>query len=206
MLILNFVNIIFFKYFNPTIALLGMVGLLIFWIIKKEFVSEKFLQKLFWITLISIVIQSLYLSMTHILMWNSNAAGRAFLPPTMPWSYSLNYVFYHFCKRNVFTIVGSLILLFVVKFLNNKFKERFFYRQEPYLMSLGILWSPWPGGIVVFLSIVLVTFLIIQIINIFSFRKERISMLYLWLPCSLLSFFLTYAILNRIPIIQSLFI
>lgn len=77
--------------------------------------------------------------MTHILMWNSNAAGRAFLPPTMPWSYSLNYVFYHFCKRNVFTIVGSLILLFVVKFLNNKFKERFFYRQEPYLMSLGIL-------------------------------------------------------------------
>jgi hypothetical protein len=206
MLILSTLNNIFFKYLNPTIAFLSMVGLLIFWIIKKTPVNEKFLKRLFWIVLISIVIQSIYLSAVHILIWNSSPAGKAFLPPTLPWSYSLNYVFYHYCKRNLFTIISALILLFVVKFLNKRFEERFFYPQEPYLMSLGILWSPWPGGIVVFLGVVLITFLIIQIINIFSFKKERISMLYLWLPCSLLSFFITYAILNRIPIINSLFV
>ena len=205
MLLLNTVNNIIYRFLNPTIALLGMVGLLIFWIIKKRLPSIRVLKIFFWLVLISLLFQSLYLSIVHILAWKTSLIGKALLPPIAPQSYSLRYAFLHFWKRNLFTIIGSLIFVFSVNFLNKKFKERFFYQEEIYLMGLGLLWNPWPG-LVVFLLLTLISFLIIQIINIFSFKKERISMLYLWIPCSLLSFFITYAILRHIPYLNSLFI
>lgn len=205
MSVLTFFNVLFYNYFNPIIALLGMIGLLLYWIIKKHPASYKITKIIFWIVLASIIFQSLYLSITHILMWSATTTGRAFLPPLAPWSYSLHYVFIQYCKRNLFTILSSLLFVFVVNYLNKRFKERFFYKEEIYLMGLGLLWNPWPGLVVLIITL-LFTFLIIQVINLLFSKHKRLSMLYLWLPCSLLSFFITYAILRHIPFLNLLFV
>jgi uncharacterized protein YacL len=194
-----------YKLFNPTIAFISMAGLILYWIIKKRPASLKITKITFWTVLCSLIFQSLYLSILHLILWYNTPWGRALMPPVNPWSYSLHYVFVQYCKRNVFTIVGALLFMFIAYWFNKKYNEKFFYKEEIYLMGLSMLCNPWPG-LIVLLIIVLFTSLIIQIVNLFLTKHKRISMLYLWLPCSLLSFFITYAILKYIPILNTLFV
>jgi len=64
------------------------------------------------------------------------------MPPINPLSYSLHYVFVQYCKRNLFTIVGALLFMFITDLLNNKYNDKFFYKEEIYLMGLGMLCNP----------------------------------------------------------------
>jgi len=206
------INNFFFYYFNPALAFLSLGGLILFWIVRRRLPHIKIIQRVFYMNLWGLIIQSFYLIVAHIWLWSLNSFTKILLPPYTSWKYALNYSLFRFAWGNCFTIVFALFVIWVMEKMNKKFDERFFYPEEKWLCALGIITNPWPRCFV-FLILLLLTFLIIQTLNILrewkrnkKVKQERLSMLYLWLPISLLSFFISYAIVIYVPVLRDIII
>jgi hypothetical protein len=130
-------------------------------------------------------------------LWLASVPSKYLLPPHTPVSYFLNYGWQRFAKDDVFAIAAGAGLFLTIIILNRIFRERFFYKEEPYLAALGTFSLGWPNWIL-FLGLVLIPGVLFHLGRlgrdlIFSRRKDldfRVSFLYFWLPAAIAVFFL----------------
>jgi len=191
-----------FEVLRPALGLIILVGLLLYWILKKKLLKEKFLKLILYIFSGVIIFQSVFSTILNWWLWSQQGLTQRLLPPHSPISYVLKYSWQHYWFESIITILTAVIVFFGIYFLNKKFEKNLFYNEEKYLAALGILATGWPNCLI-FLSLVLFLGVILHLIS-FLFNKggNRLSLLYSWIPCALLVLLLNDIINKYIGINQ----
>lgn len=200
-IIINFISF----YFRPILSLLVLLGILVYFLSKKKFPSQKFLFYCLVIFSLILIFRSFLLSFLNWYFWSQKETTRYLLPPYNPISYVLKYSWYHYFFEVIITLVFGWLVFFFIKLFNNKFEGSLFYEEEKYLAALGILATGWPNCLIyLFLVLFLgVFFHLIRIVfNSLARAPFRLSLLYFWLPCSLIVLFLSGIINQYIGITQ----
>jgi hypothetical protein len=217
---MNWLGIFLFSILRPALGLIILAGLLIYWVLKKKLPSEKFLRTIFFVFIGIVAIRSLILTFLNYWLWTQELISQWLLPPYTPISYILKYSWQHYWFESVVSIFLGLIVFKGIYLFNKKFEGNLFYKEERYLAGLGILATGWPSCLV-FLSLVLFSGIIFHLFNIlFLFAKQkywmknqveknklrfdhiRLSLLYFWLPCALLTLLFSDIINKYIGISQ----
>jgi len=212
---------------RPALGLIILAGLLLYWILKKELLKEKFLKLIFYIFSSIIIFQSVFSTILNWWLWSQQGITQRLLPPHSPINYVLRYSWQHYWFESIVTIITAIIVFFGIYFLNKKFEKNLFYNEEKYLAALGILATGWPNCLI-FLSLVLFSGILFHLIilcfnsikqkkrredtvektiAISVFSKQfsepfRLSFLYFWLPCALLILLLGDIISKYIGVVQ----
>ena len=182
--LLNIFN--FIPKFQPhaiwIISLLTLIGYFVYsLLLKKMFLAKKILViGTMTLGLVRLLI-GVSLSILQGLIWTSNSSSIAIAltPPFTPFSYIFSYVWMHFLKINMFTIIGAIGLFFLLKLLNRIGHDRFFYEEEYWLAALGCLTVGWPNLILYFFISAFLN-VMAHIIAMALKKEGRISLLYMW--------------------------
>ena len=151
---------------RPALGLIILAGLLLYWILKKKLLKEKFLKLIFYIFSGIIIFQSIFFTILNWWLWSQQGITQRLLPPHSPITYVLRYSWQHYWFESIVTIIAAIIVFFGIYFLNKKFGKNLFYNEEKYLAALGILATGWPNCLI-FLCLVLflgITFHLILLI------------------------------------------
>jgi hypothetical protein len=185
----------FLFFIHPLWSFILIVGLLVFWFFKKKLPSIKSFKKI--LNIVVILLQALLETFLNWWLWSKEKITQRLLPPFTPLVYVLHYSWQHYLFEPVITIITALLIFWLIKLLNRRFGNNFFYDEEPYLASLGILITGWPYCLL-FLSLVL----FLGVISHFIVKEKRFPLLYFWLPSALLVLFLGGIISKYIGITQ----
>lgn len=115
------------------------------------------------------------------------------LPPYQRLSeFFFGYIQYRFILPIVFPILLGLIFFLITVFINRLFGERFFEKEEPWMLFYSIMFLGHPGWLIyIFLILIIATiFYLLQIFLKKLKLEERMPLYYLWLPLAMLVFFL----------------
>ncbi len=99
-------------------------------------------------------------------------------------SWFLGYVSLHFWNEYLFSLAAAILFALVAGYFNKKYHERFFEREELYLIALGILLTGYPGFIF-YIPFVLLASIIVS--AFFVRRGERLPLYHFWMPVAFLS-------------------
>ncbi len=111
-------------------------------------------------------------------------------------SWFFGYVQLHFLNDYVISFLAAILFTLIGGFFNRKYHERFFEREELYLLALGILLVGYPGfffyiPLVLIASIVISAFLVR--------RGERLPLYHFWIPTAIAVLFVTHFWANSQP-------
>ena len=180
-----FVNFLL-EIFCPALGLIILAGLLLYWILKKKLLKEKFLKFIVYTFSSAIIFQSILSTILNWWLWSQQLITQRLLPPHSPITYVLRYSWQHYWFESIVTIITAVIVFFGIYFLNKKFEKNLFYNEEKYLAALGILAVGWPDCLI-FLCLVLLLGVVLHLISfLFNKGKNRLALLYFWIPCALL--------------------
>ncbi len=134
-----------------------------------------------------------YLTYAQYVEWKGeNGVAKYLVPPYTGAGYVVKYHFIGFYMYYLISLMISLIFLFAAIKLNEKFGERFFEKEEPYLGALAINLTGTPG-FVVYLAVLLVGQLLSTLtIWIIARKNERVPFYYLWLPAGVFAILIMY--------------
>ena len=187
---------------RPALGLIILAGLLLYWILKKKLLKEKFLKLILYIFSGVIIFQSVFSTILNWWLWSQQGFTQQLLPPYSSISYVLKYSWQHYWFESIVTIITAAIVFFGIYFLNKKFEKNLFYNEEKYLAALGILSVGWPNCLI-FLCLVLFLGVALHLISfIFNKRRNRLSLFYFWIPCALLTLLLSDIINKYIGVNQ----
>jgi len=187
---------------RPALGLIILAGFLLYWVLRKKLPKEKFLKLSFYIFSSVIIFQSIFSTILNWWLWSQQGVSQRFLPPHSPISYVLKYSWQHYWFESIVTIIAAVIVFLGIYFLNKKFKKNLFYNEEKYLAALGILAVGWPNCLI-FLCLVLFLGVVLHLISfLFNKGRNRLALLYFWIPCALLILLLgdiisKYVIVNQ---------
>ncbi|MGC8880933.1 MAG: hypothetical protein ACP5OX_01560 [Minisyncoccia bacterium] len=179
--------------------------LIIFRYLKKETLSINRLKKIIFFLVIFILIINILKTLINYFLWLNNSLSQKLLPPYIPFIYFLRYSFQHYFFSAMVTIIFAYLIFWLILKFNKKFKETFFYDEEPYFASLGFLLTGWPSCLfylclVLFLGIIFhLIFIVFNLLDKRTKRRSvkqieenisqapfRLSLLNFWLPSALL--------------------
>jgi len=127
------------------------------------------------------------------LAFKSSGIGIFLLPPYQKINeFFLHYIDYRFILPIIFPILVGLIFFFLVQIINRLSGEKFFEKEELWMLFYAIIFLGHPMWLIyIFLILVAAIFLyFLQVI----FKKiqfgERLPLYYLWLTLAILVFFL----------------
>jgi len=187
---------------RPALGLIILAGLLLYWALRKKFPKEKFLKLFFYIFSGVIIFQSVFSTILNWWLWSQQGFTQQLLPPYSSISYVLKYSWQHYWFESIVTIVTAVIVFFGIYFLNKKFEKNLFYNEEKYLAALGVLSVGWPNCLI-FLCLVLFLGVVLHLISfLFNKGRNRLSLLYFWIPCALLILLLSDIINKYIGVNQ----
>jgi len=199
---MNWIVNVLLTVFRPALGSIILAGLLLYWVLKKEFPQEKFLKLIFYIFSSVIIFQSIFSTILNWWLWSQQLISQRLLPPHSPINYVLKYSWQHYWFESIVTIITAVIVFLGIYFLNKKFEKNLFYNEEKYLAALGILATGWPNCLI-FLSIVLFLGVFFHLISLFLLkRSERLTLLYFWIPSALLILLLSDIISKYIGVNQ----
>jgi len=187
---------------RPALGLIILAGLLLYWVLKKRLLKEKFLKLIVYIFSGVIIFQSVFFTILNWWFWSQQGITQRLLPPHSPINYVLKYSWQHYWFESIVTIITAIIVFFGIYFLNKKFEKNLFYDEEKYLAALGILAVGWPNCLI-FLCLVLFLGVVLHLISfLFNKGRNRLPLLYFWIPCALLILLLSdiiskYVIVNQ---------
>ena len=162
-----------FAIFRPALGLIILAGLLLYWVLKKKLPQEKCLRIVFFSFAGIIILRSFVLTFLNYWLWSQQLITRQLLPPNSPISYVLKYSWQHYFFASIVTIIFALIVFWGIKSLNKKFNNVFFYDEEPYLASFGILVTGWPNCLIYLSSVLVLGILFHFLFLCFNFNKRR---------------------------------
>ena len=187
---------------RPALGLIILAGLLLYWILKKRLLEKKFLKFIAYIFSGIIVFQSIFSTILNWWVWSQQGISQRLLPPHSPITYFLRYSWQHYWFESIVTITTAIIVFFGIYFLNKKFEKNLFYNEEKYLAALGILAVGWPNCLI-FLCLVLFLGVVLHLISfLFNKGRNRLTLLYFWIPCALLILLLSDIINKYIGVNQ----
>jgi hypothetical protein len=133
-----------------------------------------------------LVLRAATLSVLQYWIWQKTNPG--LLPPHQPLDYVLGYTWLHFGKEPAVSILFAALLSGLMIAGNRFSGNRFFYREEPWLAGFGILAAPWPAGMLV-MGLVLAAGVFLQAAAMAMglARRERLALLWFWLPAALIA-------------------
>jgi len=199
---MNWLVTLFLWVFRPALGLIILAGLFLSWVLKKKLPSVVFLKKLIFSYILLLILFALGTSFLNAWLWSQNSVSHYLLPPYTSITYILRYSWQHYLFEPVAIIIFAWLIFAGICFLNKKFENRFFYKEEKYLAALGILATAWPNCLL-FLILVLFLGVLFHLFRIVfssflpkgardtSFltnppHQTRLSLLYFWLPVALL--------------------
>lgn len=81
-------------------------------------------------------------------IWKSDSLSKHLLPPDTSITYFLGYSLLHYFAALLVNIIFAFLAFLSIQKFNKKFEEVFFYEEEPYLASFGILTVGWPNCLI----------------------------------------------------------
>ena len=162
-----------FAILRPALGLIILAGLLLYWVLKKKFPQENFLKFIIYIFSGAIIFQSIFSTILNWWLWSKQGITQQLLPPHSPIAYVLKYSWQHYLFEPVITILSALIIFKIITSLNKKFNNVFFYDEEPYLASFGILVTGWPNCLIYLSSVLVLGILFHFLFLCFNFNKRR---------------------------------
>ncbi|MGB9847757.1 MAG: hypothetical protein ACPLKV_00880 [Minisyncoccia bacterium] len=115
------------------------------------------------------------------------------LPPYQKLSqFFLHYIDYRFLLPAIFPILVGLLFFFLANILNRLAGERFFEKEEPWMLFYAIIFLGHPMWLV-YIFLILIIAIILYLVQL-AFKKiqfnQRLPLYYLWLPLAIVVFFL----------------
>ena len=127
------------------------------------------------------------------LVFKNSAVGVFLLPPYQKLTeFFLHYIDYRFILPIVFPILVGLLFFFLAQIVNRLSGERFFEKEEPWMLFYAIMFlghPMWLPYIFLILLIAIILYLLQLIFKKIHFG-ERLPLYYLWLTLAILVFFL----------------
>jgi hypothetical protein len=157
---------------------------------------------LFYLTISVFVLWSLFLSLAQYFIWKNHPISK-YLAQNK--NYYLSYAYFHFWRDFIFRLIGVLIIMLLMNFLNFVFRRDIFYDDEKILVPYFSLFFRFPYN-ALFLAIgFFILFLLITIktltINIWTsdvqILHKRESFRQYWLYLALILFLLQPFILSN---------
>jgi len=160
---------------------------------------------LFYLALSFFISWSLFLSLTQYFIWKNHPFSKHLLPPYQKINYYLNYAYFHFWQDFSFRLIGVLLIILLMNFLNFIFHRDIFYEDEKILVPYFSLFFRFPYNALFLIIGFFILFLIILIKNAKNnlqilfhqkaesgifISKERLSFRNYWLYLSLILFIL----------------
>ena len=155
----------FFIILRPVLGLIILAGLLLYWVLKKRLLKEKFLKLILYIFSGVTIFQSVFFTVLNWWLWSQQGLTQQLLPPNSSISYVLRYSWQHYWFESIVVIITAIIVFFGIYFLNKKFEKNLFYNEEKYLAALGILSVGWPNCLI-FLCLVLFLGVVLHLISL----------------------------------------
>jgi hypothetical protein len=152
---------------------------------------------LFYLTIFFFILWSLFLSLAQYLIWKNNQFSKYLLPPYQKIDYYLSYAYFHFWRDFIYRLIGVLIIMLLMNFLNFVFRRDIFYDDEKILVPYLSLFFRFPYNALFLLIGFFALFLIILIFNFPSITSYRYSFRQYWLYLALILFLLQPFILSN---------
>ncbi len=183
-------------------SLLPIIILFILWgaQLKKRSFLSRHIKAIFWSSIsISLLSPFYYPNLLFLTGINSPAPARYFYPPYQSVSYFILRINHLYWIPAFLSIAIALLVLLSIFLLRADLREKFFFREEPYIIALGIALVGHPLWIL-YIGLTLILYLLFA-----SFRgmKTRSSFYAFWLPSAIIISFLS-PILKSIPFISIL--
>jgi hypothetical protein len=152
---------------------------------------------LFYLTIFFFIFWSLFLSLAQYLIWKNHQFSKYLLPPYQKIDYYLSYAYFHFWRDFIYRLIGVLIIMLLMNFLNFVFRRDIFYDDEKILVPYLSLFFRFPYNSFFLLIGFFALFLIILIFNFPSITSYRYSFRQYWLYLALILFLLQPFILSN---------
>lgn len=124
-----------------------------------------------------------YWSVLQYRVFEASTLSRLLLPPHMSIFYFLRYVGNRFFSSWLLALAAAVLISGIADYLNRKYGERFFEKEELSFIRIGVFLTGYPGFL--FYLIIALT-CGVAYSAYYSFRfKERASFYYLWLPAAI---------------------
>ncbi len=158
------------------------------------------------------LIRGILFSLTTYFLWKNDAVSQFLLPPYQKINYFLSYVGYRYIIPFLTSLLVAVIIFKLIKFLNNRRGNRFFYDDEYWFVFLGILVVGHPLWVIYIFSALIIGAVVNLIRIIFAKRsgggggdskKIIFSLRYIWLPLAILILILNKWLID-LPIIKDL--
>jgi hypothetical protein len=180
------------------IAFLFLFLTFIFYFSKtSEEKKNKIYLILFSLTILFFTFWSLFLSLAQYLVWKNHYFSKYLLPPYQKIDYYLSYAYFHFWRDFIFRLIGVLIIVLLMNFLNFVFRRDIFYDDEKILVPYLSLFFRFPYNALFLLIGFFALFLIILISHFPSPTSNRYSFRQYWLYLALILFLLQPFILSN---------
>ncbi|MBI5306016.1 hypothetical protein HZB04_00260 [Candidatus Wolfebacteria bacterium] len=149
-------------------------------------------------SIFSIFALSFYYSYQQYVFWESAAPSKYLLPPYVGINYFIQYVGFKIFGPYLVSLASALIILFLMKSLNKKYEEKFFYSEEPYSAALAMFLSGWPGALFYFIGLILIYLISHFFISIYyklflkiNLSEVRVSLRLWWIPTAIIAIILS---------------
>jgi hypothetical protein len=149
---------------------------------------------LFYLTISVFILWSLFLSLAQYFIWKNHPISRYLVQNK---NYYLGYAYFHFWRDFIFRLIGVLITILLMNFLNFVFRRDIFYDDEKILVPYLSLFFRFPYNALFLLIGFFVLFLIVLISHFPSFTSNRYSFKQYWIYLALIFFFLQPFILSN---------
>jgi len=161
---------------------------------KSRFIiHNSYFKYLFWLSIIVIFIVQSYWAREQFFVWHdAGPPASYFVPPYRGISYFLFYSLTHFYLKPFLALVAAVFVLFASRALNRRFQGRFFEEEEPYIAASALFLVGHPGWLYVLILVFAVSILNSIFHILYSKRRERIPMYWLWIPISIAVIIFTY--------------
>lgn len=164
-----------FLYYNiSTIPLILCAFILLAagWLLYSKRLSVKLAQIFVLIVIAFLFLQAGFLTFLQYLGFKSAPPGMYLLPPYQSINYFISYVWLHFWATSIAAIGFSLAAGFTAWVLNYFGGERFFEKEEIFLLMLGGLTSGWPNFLT-YLGLTIILMILVNFGNLIIYRESQ---------------------------------
>ena len=145
--------------------------------LKKREVRR--VKKYFFFVVSAFFLFLVYLSYLQYQLWINDDLAKFLLPPYQEFSYFLFYSFMRFFSPFLISFLASLLFIFLLRFFNKKYQERFFFEEEIYFGAIAVFLVGYPGFIFYMILMLLLGIILTAL------KKERASLFYFWIPVAI---------------------
>jgi len=155
-----------------SLVLYALILLIAGWFFYSKRLSVKLAQIFVLLVIVFLFLQAGFLTFLQYFSFKSTPPGMYLLPPYQPITYFLSYVWLHFWAGPVAAVGFSLVSGFAAWVLNYLRGERFFEKEEIFLLALAGLTSGWPNFLM-YLGLAIILMILVNFGNLIIYQDSQ---------------------------------